>query len=361
MNMLEDKVLTVIIPSYNMETYLPTCLRSLVVDSEWMDKLDVVVVNDGSRDRTSEIAHEFERKYPNTFRIIDKPNGNYGSCINAALKGIKGKYVKVLDADDSLQNENLVAYLKFLEQCECELVLSDYVEVDAKDIVTYEFKYDIPVDKVTNVVDLLRSYRYVPMHTIAYKSSILDNFVYHQTEGVSYTDTQWTILPMVRVKNVKYFPQKVYRYLVERSGRTMDQTIQIKNAWMYAKIGIETAEQYVRMRKEISGEKRELMDARVAALVAMPYRIQIFDNRMIAKQIDLDLYDERLLGFSNEFYDIVGRFAYKCGKYIKCYIVANWRRHSVCGYVRLQYYRVLMFLRNLCIKVVLWLKGSSCS
>lgn len=94
-----DKILTIIIPTYNMEKYLRHCLDSLIVPN--MDKVEVLMINDGSKDSSSAIGHEYQNRYPKTFRVIDKENGNYGSCINRGLKEATGKYVKVLDADDS--------------------------------------------------------------------------------------------------------------------------------------------------------------------------------------------------------------------------------------------------------------------
>ena len=88
------KTLSIIVPSYNMEAYLPKCLGSLVVAPELMETLEVLVVNDGSKDRTSEGAPGFEAKYPGMFRVIDKANGNYGSCINRGLAEATGFYVK---------------------------------------------------------------------------------------------------------------------------------------------------------------------------------------------------------------------------------------------------------------------------
>ena len=68
-----------------MEPYLRHCLDSLIID-KGMDELEVFVINDGSKDRSSKIAREYQDKYPNTFYVIDKVNGNYGSCINRGLK-----------------------------------------------------------------------------------------------------------------------------------------------------------------------------------------------------------------------------------------------------------------------------------
>ena len=94
-----EKLLTIIIPTYNMEKYLNQCLDSLLTEKA-QGLLDILVVIDGSKDRSSEIAHGYADKYPETVRVIDKENGNYGSCINRGILEGRGKYVKILDADD---------------------------------------------------------------------------------------------------------------------------------------------------------------------------------------------------------------------------------------------------------------------
>lgn len=67
-----EKILTIVIPTYNMQDYLRRCLDSLIVPDEQMQQLEVLVVNDGSKDNSSAIAHEYQDKYPGTFRVIDK-------------------------------------------------------------------------------------------------------------------------------------------------------------------------------------------------------------------------------------------------------------------------------------------------
>lgn len=134
------KLLSIIIPTYNMEALLEKDLNSLVLENaEQRSKLDVIVVNDGSTDHSSEIAHQFAERYPEEFRVLDKPNGNYGSCINAALPMVEGKYVRIMDADDTYYTENLPAYLDVLEQQDAELVLSPYDKIDENgQIVSHE-------------------------------------------------------------------------------------------------------------------------------------------------------------------------------------------------------------------------------
>lgn len=319
-----------------MEAYLPKCLGGLLIDDkELLQKLDVIVVNDGSKDRTSEIAHEFEAKYPSVFRVIDKPNGNYGSCINSALPVAVGKYVKILDADDYFNTLNLVEYLNFLDNTEEELVLSDYDEVDANGEVSLHFEYELPTDTSTSIEDLLLKYRYIPMHTIAYKASIFNDFHYHQTEGVSYTDTQWSILPLARVNKVAYLRKSIYLYLIERSGRTMEAATQRRNAWMYSRIGLESAAQYVANRGSLSGIKKELMDFRVANLCSVIYKSVTINYRNEIKGVDLNEYDSKLKSISKEFYDKIGSFSSCYGRFVYINCVKNWRAHTIVSEIKL--------------------------
>ena len=97
---MNSKLLSIIIPTYNMAELLPRCLDSLVTAQGADATLEAVVVNDGSKDNSLAVAQDYQKRYPNIITVIDKPNGNYGSTINAALPVAKGKYVKVLDSDD---------------------------------------------------------------------------------------------------------------------------------------------------------------------------------------------------------------------------------------------------------------------
>ena len=96
---MDEKILTVTIPSYNVEAYLEDCLESFV-NSEVMDDIEVLIVNDGSSDNTVKIAQRYVDKYENTFRLINKENGGHGSTINTGVREAKGKYFKVVDGDD---------------------------------------------------------------------------------------------------------------------------------------------------------------------------------------------------------------------------------------------------------------------
>ena len=223
-----NKLLTIIIPTYNMETLLDKCLTSLILDTkELRERLDVIVAIDGATDQSSEIAHRYADRYPEMFSVIDKENGNYGSCINAALPRVKGKYVRILDADDTYNTKELPAYLDVLEQQDVELVLTDFETVDDKGEIlsATHFFFDKMMVLPFSVIP---SNLFIKMHSVAYKSDIFQRINYCQTEGASYTDAEWVFHPMAAVNNMYYYNHTIYRYLVGRDGQTVNPTTILK-------------------------------------------------------------------------------------------------------------------------------------
>ena len=105
------KLLTVAIPSYNSEEYLERAVNSLLGMGE---DIEVLIINDGSTDRTAEIADRYEKQYPEIVKAVHKENGGHGSGVNVGLSLAKGLYFKVLDSDDWFDKEALRKVLKTL-------------------------------------------------------------------------------------------------------------------------------------------------------------------------------------------------------------------------------------------------------
>ena len=95
-----NKLLTVVVPVYKVERYINKCLDSLILPDEQMDLVEVIVVNDGTPDQSAVMAKEYERRFPNSFRVIDKENGGHGSAWNRGVAEATGKYLRFLDSDD---------------------------------------------------------------------------------------------------------------------------------------------------------------------------------------------------------------------------------------------------------------------
>ena len=121
-----NKILTIVVPTYNVEKYLSRCLDSLLYDEKTNKKLEIIVVNDGSKDNSLKIANEYKEKYPDSVLVIDKENGGHGSTINAGLKIATGKYFRVIDSDDWVNIDEFPSYINDLEKLNSDIVLTNF-------------------------------------------------------------------------------------------------------------------------------------------------------------------------------------------------------------------------------------------
>lgn len=290
-----DKILSIIVPSYNMEAYLPKCLGSLIVDDkELLQKLEVIVVNDGSKDKTSVIAHEYADRYKGVFRVLDKANGNYGSCINAALPVATGEFVKILDADDTFNTKSFAQMLTAMIVSEqnsehIDLVITDFIEVDENNEDVCSHILQLPTGKAYCVTDIEK----IPllyMHSIAYRTKNLLDMGYRQTEGISYTDNEWTFYPMTKIKKFKYLRLPVYRYLVGRVGQTIDPAVLRKSVWNHAIIGERMAKEFDVLRKIVGDVVRQYLED-----IAVGMNVRVYDTVILG--LHNREADQRLIEF----------------------------------------------------------------
>ena len=103
------KLLSIAIPCYNSQDYMEKCIESLLVGGE---EVEILVVDDGSSDKTAEIADAYAAKYPTIIKAIHQENGGHGEAVNAGIRNATGLYFKVVDSDDWVNKE---AYIKILE------------------------------------------------------------------------------------------------------------------------------------------------------------------------------------------------------------------------------------------------------
>lgn len=229
------KRLSIIIPTYNMEHYLANALDSIVVCERCAD-IDVVVVNDGSRDGSLSIALGYADSHPDTVRVIDKENGNYGSTINAALGSLRGEYVKILDADDRFDSAALDDFVGQLEAVSgTDVVVSPYIE-EGRD-GTHRCDYDLYGKQIFKTAcrysldEVLAAGQLRPfaMHALTYRTALLRESGYRQSEGISYTDREWAFYPMFYAESIAFTSTPIYIYNTAREGQTMDLQVIVRS------------------------------------------------------------------------------------------------------------------------------------
>lgn len=318
-----EKVLSIVIPTYNMEKYLGKCLDSLIID-ENMESLEILVINDGSKDGSLSIAQSYYKKYPNTFKVIDKKNGNYGSCINRRLKEATGKYIKILDADDYFNKAELIQLIDKMKSIDTDVVITDYQLVSESNAILADvsFKWLLNTDCEYNIGNILSQELTdkIQMHAISYRLDFLKNINYIQTEGISYTDQEWVFTPIALATSLYYIHLHVYNYLIGREGQTMNTEIYDRNSNQL--VTLLKSLVYRINEIEIDAQRRKYLERRISQLLCKLYQIYIYRKyRNIKELIDFDTWlkekDESIYKLANQF---------TLNKYL--HFVSYWRKHQ---------------------------------
>lgn len=264
-----DKLLTVVVPSYNASKYLDFNLQSFLMPSV-PEKLEIIVVDDGSTDDTARIADAYHEKYPDTIKIVHKENGGHGSGINAGLKAATGKYFKVVDADDWVDHEALERLLDYIASFDAAAADTDIdtaqVQTEAKtqaqgkavfvpDVIynnyywrltdeaksPNEYERKVEFTEPFSGVEYRKVYDfeaiadrcYVKMHNMTIRTSILREHQIHIDEHCFYVDMEYILYPMPYVETIAFLPEFLYQYQIGRQGQSMDPAKMQRNAAQY--------------------------------------------------------------------------------------------------------------------------------
>ncbi len=231
---MKEKILTIVIPCYNSEGYMDRAIRSVLAGK---DKIEVLIVDDGSTDSTPEKADEYEAKYPNIVRVIHKENGGHGSAINTGIKEAKGTYFKVLDSDDWFEK---TSYRKYLETINRLINHQDIVDMVITNFV-YEkpsenhrrrmiFTALFPTDEVIGWEDMKRNIKgfSILMHSVTYRTDLLREIGFELPEHTFYVDNLFVYEPFPYVKTLYYLNVDLYRYYIGREGQSITEKTMIE-------------------------------------------------------------------------------------------------------------------------------------
>jgi glycosyltransferase involved in cell wall biosynthesis len=222
-----QKLLTIVVPVYKVEPYINKCLDSLVLDNkDLMNQLEIIIVNDGTPDRSAEMSREYVKRYPATFRQIDKENGGHGSAWNVGLKEATGKYLRFLDSDDWLENLDLL--MEKLKSTDADVVITAMNSVDER---TGKAKKDVIV-KTVGIEQPINSDEFggnmSNFWCSTYKTAMLKPLHPLFLEGVSYDDSILYIVPHLCAHTFIAFDFVVYNYLVGREGQSVSVGFQAR-------------------------------------------------------------------------------------------------------------------------------------
>ena len=226
------KLLTFAIPCYNSEAYMEKCIESLLPGG---DDVEILIVDDGSHDRTAEIADAYEKKYPGIIRAIHQENGGHGEAVNAGIRNATGLYFKVVDSDDWV---DLDAYRKILDKLReisggdrvLDMFIANYVYekegVKHKKVMRCS---NLPKDRIFTWKEAghFRKGQYILMHSVIYRTELLRQCGLTLPKHTFYVDNIYVYYPLPHVRKMYYMDVDFYRYYIGREDQSVNEKVMI--------------------------------------------------------------------------------------------------------------------------------------
>ena len=270
-----EKLISVAVPCYNSAEYMSKCIESLLTGGE---EVEIIIVNDGSKDDTAKIADEYVAKYPTIVKAIHKENGGHGSGVNAGIKNATGLYYKVVDSDDWVNEEAFKALLDTIrahvaEGKEADLYITNYVYEHSADNTTNVIHYrkELPsgVLMTWDKVKKFRMSRFLMMHSLLYKTSALRESDTVLPEKTFYVDNLYAYKPLPYTKTIYYLDVDLYRYFIGRADQSVNVTNLIKRYEQEMRVSycIADAYTYDELKSLPKGLKNYMLHAQETVMV----------------------------------------------------------------------------------------------
>ncbi len=270
-----EKLLTVVIPAYNAQKFLGKCLDSLLRAGQYKE-MELLVVDDGSADKTAEIAKSYEQHYKGIVRVLSKENGGHGSAINLGIREAKGKYFRVVDSDDTVNPLAYRAFLKELKGIDSDLVITPFARIHVGNgengvagkgrkkqgkftsvkIRDVEGTKKLPRGKNIAFEEAAKC-MFVRMHECTIKTSILQEHNITLSEHCFYVDMQFILYPVPWILTCYILDLTVYRYRIGGKEQSVSIENMQKNRAQHSKV-LASLVRFYRERKQAGDSEARL-------------------------------------------------------------------------------------------------------
>lgn len=226
---MNEKLLTVVVPAYNMHWCLEKNLRTYA-DIRFCGKLSVIVLDNSSDDDTFEIAQKFERAYPDIFTCVKKENKGYGSSVNAgiAMALNNSEYVRIIDADDWADTDMLDSFLCHLANCTADIVQTPYTKVDFATGCRMQVNISGSDGEEFSVLQLSELGILPCLHSSTFRCALLAEHPFQLQENTFYVDEELAVLALFYAKDICVFRDNVYQYLVNNASQSVSAENMVK-------------------------------------------------------------------------------------------------------------------------------------
>lgn len=288
------KLLSVAIPSYNSAEYLGRAVETLLTGGE---EMEIIIVNDGSKDDTGKIADAYQDKYPTIVKAVHQENGGHGQAVNTGLKNATGLYFKVVDSDDWVNEKSLKKVLNLLrkmhdENIELDLLIANYVyeKVNLNKQKVIDYKGALPVDCIFGWDELkhFKQSQNILMHSVFYRTQLLRDCKLQLPKHTFYVDNLFVYQPLPYVKTLYYMNEDFYRYFIGREDQSVNEKVmmsRIDQQIRVTKLMIESTDIFAISSKKLRNYMLKYLS--VMMMVCSVYLVKIDTKESLDKKKEL--------------------------------------------------------------------------
>jgi len=310
--LIMGKLLTISIAAYNVEKYIKQCLNPFI-DKSFMDDIEVLIINDGSSDKTALIAKKYEDRYPGTFRLIDKENGGHGSAVNRGISEAKGKYFKTVDGDDWVDEKAFKELIDYIRTSDTDIISTDYWWVD-----------DNTKKKIKEIKNTFRGMEYrkkylfdnicrdihINIHAMTIKTEILQKNNIRLDHNCFYVDAEYVLFPVPYINTIVFLPEPVYMYRLGLETQSMNLLNMQKNCSHHEKVIKRIMELYnSRTGKNLSTPKKEYIEKAIAKLITSQIKIYLSYPASPEMKRKIAAMDKKLKRYYPQIYEKINNKA----------------------------------------------------
>ena len=259
------KLLSIAVPCYNSEAYMRQCIESLLPGGE---EVEILIVDDGSKDGTAAIADEYEKRYPTICKAIHQENGGHGEAVNTGIRNASGLYFKVVDSDDHLDAE---AYRKVLDTIRellagpetIDLFIANFVYdiqgVSRKKVMRYHLCLPENTIFTWKDIDRMPNGKYLLMHSLIYRTMLLKESGMRLPAHTFYVDNLFAFEPLPCVKRMYYMDVDLYKYYIGRDDQSVNEQVMIRRIDQQLRVNRLMVDGYNRLPADTERHLRKYM------------------------------------------------------------------------------------------------------
>lgn len=227
------KILSIVVPCYNSEAYMEHCIETLLPGGE---EVEILIIDDGSVDKTPEIADRLEKEHPGIIRAIHQENKGHGGAVNTGIKNAAGTFIKIVDSDDWVDKPAYKQIMDLLRSCvengqALDMLVSNFVyeKAGAKHKKVMRYRKALPRNVFFEWKDVgnFNVGQYILMHSVIYRTEVLRKCGLKLPEHTFYVDNLYVYYPLPFVKTMYYLDVNFYRYFIGRSDQSVNEKVMI--------------------------------------------------------------------------------------------------------------------------------------